>query len=68
MKIIIEDQEKKKKFIEIFRQLGKQANDINIYISNERFYIQGMDGAQVALFEVSLHSDWFDSFDWLLID
>ena len=39
------------------------SQDIEIIINEERLYAQGMDGSQAALFELSLKSDWFTSYE-----
>ena len=63
MKVVLNEKDKVSKFACIFKHLKQFSSDINMYFSENGLYTQGMDGAHVCLFELSLRSDWFSSFD-----
>lgn len=63
MKVVLNEKDKVSKFACIFKHLKQLNNDINMYFSEDGLYTQGMDGAHVCLFELSLKSDWFSSYD-----
>lgn len=48
------------KFIDIFRHLRDFTDFITITLKNDSLYIQGMDNAQVCLYELLLKSEWFN--------
>jgi len=63
MELSISDKTKFLQFANVFRYLPVFNMElVNINISNEELYIQGMDSSQVCLFELKLKNDWFDSF------
>jgi len=39
------------------------TDNINIMFESERMFIQGMDGARVSIFEITLPSSWFDKYE-----
>ena len=63
MKITLESRKKVSQFGNILKHLKHFSQDIEIIINEERLYAQGMDGSQAALFELSLKSDWFTSYE-----
>ena len=54
MNIIIENDEKKDIFTQIFRHLTQFCQMVNIRLDKEKFYIQGMDSNHISLFEINL--------------
>ena len=63
MEVTISEKTKFAQFSNVFRYLPVFNMElVNINISNEGMYIQGMDASQVCLFELKLQEDWFDSF------
>ena len=62
MKLVITEPKKVKVFATIFRQLKDVVMDVNIDMREETMYIQGMDSAQVCLFELLLQEDWFEEY------
>lgn len=63
MKFSISDKTKCKKFCSLFHLSSAICEDVNINISKDRMFIQGMDPAHVCLFELTLEKDWFETFE-----
>ena len=63
MEIVISDKTKFKIFSNVFRYLPVFMDNVNIHVTNKGIYMQGMDMAQVCLFELNLTSEWFDKFE-----
>jgi len=63
MKVVLNEKDKVSKFACIFKHLKQLSTDINMYFSEDGLYTQGMDGAHVCLFELSLQSKWFSSYE-----
>lgn len=63
MEFKIKDKKKKDNFISIFSLLKNASSIINLTVSDESFYIQGMDKSHVCLFELTLCSSWFDFYN-----
>ena len=63
MKITLTDKSKVTKLVTIFRYLKNIVELVNINLSADKFYVQGLDSSHVCLVEVSIDSDWFDSYD-----
>jgi proliferating cell nuclear antigen PCNA len=63
MEIIITNVIKTASFVELFQHLKLFTNIVSITLSNERFYIQGMDSSQLSVFEISLLRDWFNTYN-----
>ena len=62
MKFTITDLVNAEKFVHIFQHLKNFANNINIDFMDDKVYIQGMDGAHVSLYEISLDKSFFDEY------
>lgn len=63
MEIKISNKTKKELFIALFHVLKTtSASHCNIQLLNGRFHIQGMDVSHICLFEINLHSSWFDTY------
>lgn len=62
MEIKICDKKKKELFIGIFQALKAPSSMCNVQILQDRFHIQGMDKSHICLFELNLHSTWFDKY------
>lgn len=63
MKFTVSDKSKCKKFCSLFQLSAAICEDVNINISGDRLFIQGMDAAHVCLYELTLNNDWFESFE-----
>jgi proliferating cell nuclear antigen len=63
MKIGISTGDKVTKIVALFRNLYNIVENVNIVLSKDNLYIQGMNSTHVCLVEVRIKSDWFDSFD-----
>ena len=48
------------KFVDIFRHLRDFTDFVTITLKDDSLYIQGMDNAQVCLYEVLMKSEWFN--------
>jgi len=59
MKLVITEPIKVKAFATIFRQLKDVVADVNIDMSADTMYIQGMGASHVCLFELLLQKEWF---------
>ena len=62
MEIIIENVEKAHAFVQIFQNMKMLTTAISIMLKDDKMYVQGMDGAHVSMFELSLMHTWFDSY------
>tara|TARA_B110000967_G_C18851295_1_gene544771 strand:- start:979 stop:1764 length:786 start_codon:yes stop_codon:yes gene_type:complete len=62
MNIEITEKSKFNKFANVFRNLPVFMDTVNIHVKEDGLYIQGMDTAQVCLFELNLHKEWFNTF------
>jgi proliferating cell nuclear antigen PCNA len=63
MQIHINDEQKCVDFVNVFQHLKLFSTNINLQISTERFYIQGMDSSHVSIYELNLLSSWFDEYN-----
>ena len=63
MKFSVSDKTKCKKFCSLFQLSAGICEDVNINVSKDKIFIQGMDPAHVCLFEVTLEKDWFETFE-----
>ena len=62
MKFVISDKKKFSVFSTLFRHLPQFTETINLHVTEEGIYVQGMDTSQISLFEIKLNSEWFDEF------
>jgi proliferating cell nuclear antigen PCNA len=62
MHLSITHKEKKQLFISLFHLLKSCCSITTIFFHKEKLYIQGMDPSHVCLFDISIFSDWFDSY------
>ena len=62
MKISIDSGSKCEIFVILFQQLKQFAEHINIIIDADKLFIQGMDSSHIIIFELSLPSTWFTSY------
>ena len=65
MKISIENKDKVGKLVTLFRHLKSLTETVNMMISSEKLYIQGLDASHACLIEVQIQSDWFDAYESL---
>lgn len=63
MKIVISDTQKVKAFSSIFRFLKDIIADVNIDMTEDKMYIQGMGEAQACLVELELQKEWFQTYE-----
>jgi proliferating cell nuclear antigen len=63
MKIVISNKKKFKIFSNVFRYLPIFMDTVNINVTDNGLYMQGMDTSHVCLFELKLVPDWFDIFE-----
>ena len=63
MRLVITEPTKVKHFAIIFRQLKDFIADVNIDLTEESLYIQGMGHSHVCLFELILQKEWFSEFE-----
>lgn len=50
-------------FTGLFQHIKSFTDHINIMFTNERMYVQCMDGARVSIMEICLPTEWFDSYN-----
>ena len=63
MKICINTSEKVQIFKTIVACIQQFTNELNIIVSDEKVYIQGMDQSHISMYEVTLTRDWFETYD-----
>jgi len=63
MRFSIENQDKLNKFVTIFKNAKMICKEVNISVKTGGLYVQGMDSAHVAIFELYLMSEWFTSYE-----
>ena len=63
MKIIINDKDKKEKFVAIFHTLKNSTNIVNVVFNLDNLHIQGLDKSHICMYDVSLQSSWFNEYD-----
>ena len=56
MRFSIENQDKLNKFVTIFKNVKMICKEVNISVKTAGLYVQGMDSAHVAIFELYLMS------------
>ena len=56
----INQKEKCVKFVDIFRHIKDFTEFVTFTIKENGIYIQGMDGAQVCLYEIMFHENWIN--------
>ena len=62
MNIEITNKKKINIFTNIFKNLTVFGEEFNLRFDTDGFYMQGMDDGHISLFEIKLHSSWFDSY------
>jgi len=63
MEIVIKNNAKKNVFVQLFQNLKSLCECVSILLNKEKMYIQGMDSASISIFELTLCSDWFDTYE-----
>uniref|UniRef100_A0A6C0LBX5 Proliferating cell nuclear antigen PCNA N-terminal domain-containing protein n=1 Tax=viral metagenome TaxID=1070528 RepID=A0A6C0LBX5_9ZZZZ len=63
MKLSFSDKNKKDIFSSIFLLIKSCTSVVHITFRTEELYIQGMDKSHICLFEIKLHSSWFDLYE-----
>ena len=63
MKITLKTPEKVLKFTEIFKNLKNLIDEINMVVTEEKLYMQGMDSTHALLFELEMKKQWFDEYN-----
>jgi len=63
MKVEIHSSEKTFIFVELFQYLKLFTGVVSISFNTDGMYLQGMDSAQVSIYEISLLKDWFDLYE-----
>ena len=64
MKLIIKEPTKSNKFTTLIQYLAPFTDLINITFSKEGVYFQGLDTAQICLFECKINKNWFDVYEY----
>ena len=63
MNFLLSNNKKCEQFVSTFMNIKTFAESVNIAIHEDRLYAQGMDPSHVALFEIVLLKEWFDTFE-----
>jgi len=63
MKLVLTDSRKVGQFACILRHLKNVSCDIEIMVTEDGLYTQGMDMSHACLFELNLNKDWFGEFE-----
>jgi len=63
MRITLTDKTKVTKLVTIFRYLKNIVELVNINLTEDKFYVQGLDSSHACLVEVNIDSDSFDSYE-----
>ena len=63
MRFEIADKKKRDIFVHIFHYLKNFTDAIVMNIEPERLYIQGMDNSHICVYELILHSSWFEKWE-----
>ena len=63
MQIIIKESEKKSKFVQVFQNIRALCESVSLIVKVDRMYLQGMDSANVSIFELLLVDSWFDRYE-----
>ena len=64
MKVIISDNRRFEKFMDIFKH-AKEVNDsFNIHMDKNGMFMQGMDQSHILILEFKLTKDWFETFEF----
>ena len=64
MKVIISDNRRFEKFIDIFRHAKEVNETFNIRMDNEKMYMQCMDQSHILVLDFELKKEWFDTFEF----
>lgn len=63
MEFTLTDKTKCDTFVQIFKHLKSFTDSINITMTSELFFIQGMDNSHISIFEINIESTWFDNYN-----
>lgn len=63
MSVIITDLQKAECFTLLFQHIKLFTDHINITFEPERMYMQSTDSARISVFELTLPSTWFDTYE-----
>lgn len=63
IKLVIDDLKKAKQFTSVFQLLVNISHEINIHFREDVFFFQGMDSAQICIYEIKIKNDWFSEYD-----
>ena len=64
MEIVLTNKQKINQFSLIFKNLKNISQDVEMHITSEKMYIQGMDAGHVCLFELELKKYWFNKYEF----
>jgi len=62
MRIQLTSKAKVNQLVTLFRHLKNLVDNVNIHLTSDKFYIQGMDPSHACLVEVNIQSAWFDEY------
>ena len=62
MNILLSQPQKAEQFSMLFQHIKLFTDHINIMFEKQQMFVQCMDGARVAIMELRLPSEWFDSY------
>lgn len=65
MELSLANTQKAETFTGIFQHLKIFTEHVNLQLSSDKLYIQGMDSSHVSIYEVSIPAAWFDKFEGL---
>lgn len=62
MKFCLNTHDKQQQFTQILKTLKSFTEEVNVYIDENRLYIQTMDEAHICLINIHLNKTWFDEY------
>lgn len=61
--ININDVKKSKQFTNVFQLLMNISYETNMYLRKDELFIQGMDSAQICIYELKISKEWFTNYN-----
>lgn len=64
MKLVLSNKDKVAKFRNIFKYINSISKEVLLTVKGDGLYTQGLDTANICLFDINIKSDWFDKFEF----
>jgi proliferating cell nuclear antigen PCNA len=64
MKLVLSNKTKVIKFTNIFKYINNISKDVLLTVKSDGLHTQGLDTANICLFDINIKSEWFDKYEF----